>query len=456
MSDRGNKKAEEKPIDHNRKRSNTLSALKRKNLKLAGQMSDYIITAHLPHDQEAHMKKLRKELYRCANLTLYRDHGKPTGLKLIGSFFCGSKLCMICNQNRQKSTRRKYWKWFADNEQLFKIQSMDYLKTKVVTKDQAKEKFSSWNIIEKLNYDVMHLTLTVPHTAEHGFNGERFYFIKIQELYHKLRQMPYWSNLVYGGEYGIETTSNESGLHSHIHSLLLVKQTKQSRNLLHKFILEQWNLLTRNKYSEREQFSPIAIQKIILSNKLLDKDFVNKLDPKGATMVNLETIYSVDATGQKVRSIEWNSKKMLIAVMEAISYHFEPQAFDKQNGTFDFGLMAEIMPKIYRKQLYRKFGCLHGEACLNIDHISDDQIVDEYQEISQSVDQETGEVLSSTNFFICNPAHIYHVPEKDMEPVMSNNAKRQCVNIDALTTREALLHMAEIYKHECKQRKTIN
>ncbi len=444
-----------KPADHNRKRSNTLSALKRKNLKLADQMHSYLTHATLTEQQAMHMQRLRKYVRRCANLTLYRDDKGPTGMKLINSMFCGSKLCFVCNQNRQKSTRRKYWKWFEENQTIAEIENPETGSSKFVTRSQATgKKYSAWEFVQNYEYDIMHLTLTVPHIATHGFNGNPYFFDEIAAMFWLMRKSPVWNSLVFGGEYGIETTKSDNGPHIHIHTLLLVKREKQNRNKLHKFVLQAWNKASVNQYAKREIITDDMARSIMKGNRTIDMEFAKKLNPKGSTMINLETIYTVDRKdGSKVRSTEFNSKEMLMAVMEAISYHFEPQAFDKKEGEFDFELMAEIMPKIYRKALYKKFGCLHGEAALNVSHVGVEDTESEYAEVASMIDQDTGEVLSDPDFYICNPAFVFHLPEKDYKPQINIEGKKRMIHVkDAFTTREAIKQMVDIMKSELKRK----
>jgi hypothetical protein len=40
---------------------------------------------------------------------------------------------------------------------------------------------------------------------------------------------------------------------------------------------------------------------------------------------------------------------MMIAVLETISYHFEPYPFEKEAGKFDLPLMAELMSAQFKK-----------------------------------------------------------------------------------------------------------
>ncbi len=392
------------------------------------------------------MQRLRREVLRCANISLYRDEEHKGELTLIHSYLCDCKLCFICNQSRWKATRRKYLRWFASNETIVEVENPDNKSVKYVTRTQASSKYKSWSLKAYSNYDIMHLTLTVPHTVD-GFDGEKYYFDKLSRLYWLMRKNPEWNRLVFGGEYGIETTRSNNGLHIHIHSLLLVRREIQNRNKLHKLIFFLWNKATVDQNSTRESFDKETIAGILKGNRTFTEDFVATLNPKGGTNINLETIYAMDPnTGQKIRNIEFNSEQMIFGVLEAISYHFSLQCFDKENKTFDFNLMADIMPKIYRKALYKKFGCLHGETVLNLSAGDPDSLVKEYEEEAANIDKETGEILLDSGYYIINPAHIFHHPEKEFRPIISNEGKKSMINVDAFTTSEAVNYMGKMIK----------
>lgn len=439
-----NESPEQISVVRNRKRSNVLSSLKRKNLKLSDQMHTYTKSAQLSQEQLFHMQRLSREVQRCANISLYRDENTENGLTLINSFMCDCKLCFICNQARQKATRRKYLRWFADNASIVEVKNPANGRIKYVTRTQAEgKKYNNWPVVSEPAYDLMHLTLTVPHTAEHGWNDDHYFFDKIAKLYWLMRKDADWNRLVFGGEYGIEATKNANGLHIHIHSLLLVRRESRNRNQLHAIVLRLWNKLSVNKFATREELTDGVIQKILKSNSMILEEEARALHPKGATLINLEVIYTIDKeTGKKVRSTEFGSREMMIAVMETISYHFEPQCFDKEDKTFDFPLMAEIMPRIYRKALYKKFGCLHGESSLNVSAGDPDELLQEYEVESSMIDQDTGEIRQDAGFFVINPAHVYHHPDNDLKPVVSNTGKRQMIRINALSTREAIDYMS--------------
>lgn len=433
-----------------RKRSNIISSLKRKNLNLKSELTTYMKKAELSTEQKKHLNRLVKDTSRCANFSLYGHDTVEKQIKYFASVFCGNKTCFVCNYARQKRVRRKYFNWFKENQELILIRKNDQEKT--VSKTRFAQFYSrkGWELVSNVTYDLMHLTLTVPHYLETGFLGEKYYFQKIADLYHFMRnEVPQWVEQVYGGEYGIETTKTPAnGLHIHIHSLLFVKRGMRNRNTLHRLILKEWNRLTVNPDSTRKHFSDDVKAAIIKSNRSFDESYVNSLDPRGTTMINLEMIYSMDK-GHKVRVTDFNSKEMLFAIMETIKYHFEPLAFDKDNKTFDLDLMAEIAPVIYRKQLYKKFGCLHGETALNLKDGAD-ALKEDFSDASELIDEDTGEITSRFNYFVCNPAYVYHIPEHDNEIVLSKYGKDKLKTIEAHNTSHAIKQLGAMVQASLK------
>jgi len=415
----------------NRKRSKTLSYLKKQNIMLSESIRKYVSKnmSELSENEIDMSKAFVGNLLKCANISLYGQTGNA--IKLITSITCNHKLCNICNWNRQKKVRRKYFNWFASNETLNKITINGDIKH--VTNANLNKYLNSKP--EKLKYDLMHLTLTVPHSRD-GWKGKKIYFSEIMQAFNQMRKSDEWNRQVYGGEYGVETTRNTGGYHIHIHSLLFVKQGEQNRNRLHLDIMRLWNRLTVDKSNERVQFTENQIKAIKKGNKLMDDVFVNKLNPQGATLIGLECIYTLD-NGIKTRTKEWGTDAMMMAVMETISYHFKPKLFNSSEQTYDIETIVEVLPKVYKKVLYRKFGCLHGEKSLNV---KDDTLLQDYEETAEEVDEETGEVLQ-THFFITNPLNVY-AKGTDNEI----HVKRQAIikNLSAKSGREAVKQVIDL------------
>ena len=146
---------------------------------------------------------------------------------------------------------------------------------------------------------------------------------------------------------------------------------------------------------------------------------------------------------------------MLKAVMETISYHFEPQCFDKKNGEYDLDLMVDIMPELHGKPLYRKFGCLHSEASLNIKQAVSEQIEDDLKESTNEaiINPETLEVADREqyDFVIMNPAQLYHIPEDNYRIVPTKNADKLYLS-SADNTLQALIYMTHLFVRQVQRK----
>ena len=390
----------------NNKRSKKLTFLKSENQKLKREIEKYIKYNTVDTGTMDLVVKLIKSLNYCSNLSLYAH--SENEIQLITSITCNHKICNICNWNRQKKIRRKYFRWFGENETLILVSKGEI--RKIITKSQLSKYENKGYVIinNSVKYDLMHLTLTVPHSGN-GWKGQIFYFDEIKRAFNFMRKTNEWLEWVYGGEYGVESTKNNEGYHIHIHSLLFVKRGTQNRNHLHKEILRIWNRLTVDHNNIREPFSYNQIEAIKKGNKLIDDEFISHLKPSGSTIINLETIYTIGENGQKRRSPEWNSESMIKAVLETISYHFKPKMFSLSENCHDIENIINILKPVYGQILYFKFGCLHGEKSLNI---KDDSLLEDYDETNEVIDEETGEILQR-QFFITNPLNLYNKGKDD-------------------------------------------
>ncbi|MCK4661339.1 MAG: hypothetical protein KAT68_00625 [Bacteroidales bacterium] len=444
---------------YNRVRSNVVSALRRKNLRLIKDVGNFIKNNDLPEEQVNHLRRLCRNIGFCAFFSLYSDDLVSGEKKYYSSYSCDNKNCNICNWLRQKRIRRKYTKWFKNNEKLVVLNNKKRNVRKIVTTTQYNDKYknnNNYEFIKYCEYDVMSITLTVPHYKDIGFNGSKYYFNEIIGLFRDLYKNKEFKEWVYGGEYGIEATrTDKNGWNIHMHGLLLVKREIQNRNKLHKVILKIWNELSVNKESKRLFFSREAISKIKKSNKMIDENYINQLNPQGATMLTIETIYSL-RKGEKVRTNNIASDAMMKAVREAISYHFEPQCFDKDTKEFRLDELAEILPKVYRKVLYRKFGCFYGEKELNVNY-KEERLLEDLKDATEIIaDEDTGEILSEFEFFICDPARVFHNTEKELEIVLSKEAKRDILKLEAGSSAIALDIMSQLVLEKIKSKYTNN
>lgn len=421
----------------NGKRSNIISSLKRKNLKLVKQIKRE--SKQMENSDLVALRRFEKYLTQCANLTLYQQDGKL--IQHVASHTCNHKACFVCNFLRQKKIRRKYLRWFGDNK-IFGRVLLENGNTKIVTRYQYEKNYAGFEVIEKVPYDLMFLTLTVPHT-EKGFRGETFYQMHLRKAFNLMRKTDSWLNWVYGGEFGIEITKSENGLHIHIHSLIFVKRGTQNRNKVHSMILKEWNKYTVDLSNKRTSFDEETIVGIKKGNSILTDKDINKLNPQGATIINLSTIYTW-THGAKKRAKEFGSKEMMIAVMEAISYHFEPQAFDKANGEFNIPLLIELLPKLLNLRIYDRFGILYKESPLSMTNNAYVEDLEEIIELKEG--EESKEVISDKDYYITNPAYVFHDPEKRNKIIMSWTAKDRRIDLSAGNTSQAIAEMSELVK----------
>ncbi|MDL2311889.1 protein rep [Bacteroidales bacterium OttesenSCG-928-B11] len=397
---------------------------------LSDELVKYMKRTELTEQKREYAKKLIKSLGVCSCSSLYGAVGND--IELITSIACSHKLCNICNWNRQKQIRRKYYRWFGENE---KLAVMFRDGARKVTTAAQREKWESAGYVfaTEVKYDLMHLTLTVPHTEENGWRGKEFYFKELTRAFNFMRKSDDWLRWVYGGEYGVEVTKGENGYHIHIHALLFVRKATRNRDKLHKVIFESWNRLTVDSNSHRKLFDDKEIESIKKGNKLFDDDFISKLNPRGATLIGLENIFTINNNGEKVRVGEWCDSRMMKAVMETISYHFKPKMLEKKDGNHDMENLVNILEAVHNQRLYDKFGCLYGEKSLNL---KDDSLLQDFEEVKELIDEETGEIFAK-RYFITNPVNLYHIGDGDAMVIkMRKNATS--IELGERSTRGAI------------------
>jgi len=405
------------------KHTNQLSVLRRKNYKTASEINRYIEFSHPDTEIETHLLRLVGNISSCSNISFYTNDHPVENFTYIASYTCDNKFCHVCNWYRQKRIMRVYQKWFTENQTLIEYSAKG--KNKVATNSQYNAKHLKNEKIGELEYDIMHLTLTVPHYPGKGYKGNNIYYKELATAFNYMRKENDWNFYVFGGEYGIETAGESEDLHIHIHALLFVRRNKDNRNKLHQFILKKWNRLTINPDNPRETISDSTSQLIMNSNKLLTMEFTKELNPKGATLINLETIYNWDSR-QKSKIKEFGSHEMLKAIMETISYHYEPHTMKKETGELDLDMLSRILPVIYNNNgLYRKFGCLQGEKELNIHFSQKTGLKKEFKGIIDlDVDKEIQEPANSQDLTACKSAYVFQTQEKKHKIVLSKRAEK--------------------------------
>jgi hypothetical protein len=336
----------EKRARHNGNRSVLLKELKKQNSKNVQGLKTWL--RQQEESGQAPSKDVRMAMYRmsedwklCCRNSLFREHLSNGTLELIAPMRCKNRFCTVCNAASSKDIRSKLYQFFGKNK--------DLLKTK----------------------DFCHLTLTVPHSKDGGYKGETFYLSPLLSLFNQLRRMKAWKDFVYAGESGVEITMGEKGLHIHIHALLLLNKSKRNRNKLHKAILLRWNKLTAG--ATQATSLPIAFASgLVKANSSISSKDIAKLDPSGATMIGLESLYVIPknaASSRKGEASRHRQKRyvrpedgfdsMMAGIMETVKYHFEPTAM-YQDGSIDYDLLSSIVLDLKNKRMHQKFGAFYA------------------------------------------------------------------------------------------------
>lgn len=424
-------------VEYNRKRGMMMSqGLKRNHIAYRKLQYHLESTDNKYTDEQSEcLLGYRRALGVCCQTSMFREYGPDTH-EFIAAHTCKHKYCNVCNARRAKEVRKRYRAAFEKYPELLE------------------------------NYDFMHLTLTVPHTEEGGWMGKAWYGTELMATYNKMRKMKWWKEMVFAGEFGVESTKNGNGMHTHIHSMLLVHKTMGNRNELHRNILMAWNGLTAWDGAKRSVFLPKDCESILKSNSSLTMDDVMCLDPKGATLIGLETVYLKSLERQ--RGYTWNEaagawikrvklhrdgkEAFMNAVMECIKYHFEPSGM-MPDGAADIDLLVELLPQIKGKPLYRKFGAFHGSVAkgahpagemLNLNSDLTENMLEEAAMSAHDnvVHPDTGHVVTPDEYrYVILPLrHVFWNPDRNYRPKLYGENRRRYLT-PGTTMAEALGQM---------------
>jgi hypothetical protein len=423
------KPTEKERVAFSRKRSNRFSSLKREAQKMSKALSIWNAenTDRITPEQQECIVRLGKSLNSCCNRTLYREHLSNKALELVAGMTCKHKVCPVCNSNRSKATRKKFLSFIIEEAHLAE------------------------------NYDFMHMTLTVPHVESTegketaGWREKEFYAKELISTFNLMRKSEEWKRLVYAGEYCVEVTKNNSGLHIHLHALVLVHKHEGSRNTLHRFVLQHWNRLTVDRSFHRNPFTAEQREAIKKGNKRLTDMDVAMLDPQGATLIGLESLYVKDPKRKSGKRYinPADTSDLVAGVMECMKYHFEPMALKKPDGSYDFELLTELLPNIFRQPMYQKFGAWRGEKRLNINEnpSNAEDIKQQLDELGHDnvINPETLEVAmrEEYEYVLLNPAAVYHFQQEGNRPQVRKRAKRHYLPM-ARSLPDALRQMVDL------------
>lgn len=440
----------------NRQRAIKITNKTKQNQRWYDGVQRYILTNNLQGKTLDYFLRLRYDLQNCCSNTLLRQHLKPNCNEFIGAQTCKNKLCNVCNYVRSKTVRRKYMRYFDTNEFIDK---------------------KTGEILERKDFDFMHLTLTVPHNEQNGWRGKKIYVSELMQAFNKMRKMKFWQYHVFAGEFGVEFTKNDNGLHIHIHSLIAVRKESQNRNQLHLAILKAWNELTICPYNKRKTFDLEHLLAIKKGNKFIQDTDLKLLHPKGSTLISLENLYYYSKTKLSKGDHFSTSKQMwkhyanpenmndlMRGVMECIKYHFEPMCLMDDKNELNFDLIAELMPEIKGKPLYRKFGNWHGLPQLNIidkSTVTNADLMDDFEETAnEKITHPDTQAEVTKEEFVYVAVHakcIYMDYENNAKIKIRRSAKKKKFE-RGTSVKQALLFMVKdtIHKRKPKSKQEVN
>ena len=101
------------------------------------------------------------------------------------------------------------------------------------------------------------------------------------------------------------------------------------------------------------------------------------------------------------------------------------------------------MPKLYKLRIYDRIGILYRESSLSM---TNNAFVEDLEEIKQLNIDGLNNGLLQSDFFITNPALLYHDRENDNRIILSNAAIDRRIDLSAGTTNQALGEMSEYAK----------
>lgn len=437
-------------IERNAKRSKKFSSARAKNLRYYIDVNNYTNAISEDDSVRPYLESYRKRLITCASNSLYRKVNGGRECSLITGLVCNHRLCTVCNMLRSRKLRKKWGKFLQDDTPDVPVRKTqahffgaDYGDMKEREIPDSERVFVSGSQLLQM-FDLMHLTLTVPHEGG-KWNGKEYYAEELLKKFNIMRKAEWWTENVFGGEYTVETTySEENGLHIHIHALLFVdKNLRRSRNYLHHMIAARWNALTINAdNSESVEITPDGFVKkkhVVLDTERMEgakksfayllkeygEDYYNNflldLDGRGSTMTGLKNLYyevpAAEAGNYKNYFTEHGKTfvycrrprpgeaptSILKGVMECLKYHFEPCAMEK-DGEIDMPLVAKVLPNIYRQRLYGKFGGFYGVTALNVleEPLSEKDLLEETADnASEAFDPRTGLEIDKTEYMYC-------------------------------------------------------
>lgn len=376
-------------LEHNYKRAKRLAINRATGIRYAGETINFRNSVEIESDEiNDFLDRFQKSVGYCGSQSLCAveldTHKHYASMKTAN--YCNHRFCPQCNYMRSRLLRRKYFAFLTNTEPAIQLKPMHLS----FFENPQKPGFIAGSEL-LTNLDFMHLTLTVPHN-QGIWNGKGYYAAELIQLFNLMRKKEWWLKQVFGGEYCVETTNTANGMHVHLHVLAMVKKVQQSRNKLYAEILKAWNKCTIDFSLPPLAISPERVESLAKglgkgTHPATKQKIISCLDGRGSTMVGLkELYYQISETEYNRRTNRKfiqdgkfyaycsgaNVRSLVMGVMECLKYHFEPCVMENEDGGLNIPLIMEMLPNVYRKRLYGKFGGLYKVKTLNIMEVNED------------------------------------------------------------------------------------
>lgn len=303
--------------------------------KGTGREADTIATI------EEHYSQLVKAYYSLGDMgisvaALFQNGGK-WDTYTMGHLFTKHRICPVWNYRKSQLIRSIYRRYLIDNP----------------------------DIIEK--YHPVHMVLTVPHKGG-LYKNKKFYAAEILADFRELRRRKDWKEMVYAGEYGIETTVSESGngFHIHIHSLVFLHNNHVEP--FREAISKHWKSLTGA--------TETRVKTLYFNKKDESGRYIMELDNKNGEKKLVKKEFFVDAEKRLINKMKISPEEKkekilevyLRGILEGIKYHFKgSEVFE------DIDELNNILENTAGKRLYSRFGKFYKEPALNFNRLLDNE-----------------------------------------------------------------------------------
>lgn len=392
-------------IERNRKQAKRIVMGRNKNISNLRALEDFrmiMCDSDAPQEDIDMVTSAIKALQLSASeCVILKANDGATGIRL--TMPSSHRLDEVGKVMKVNLIRKKLRKYFSDHPELFQ------------------------------RYDLMHLTVTVPH-SKHGWRGNPNYVKEFHGMLNKLRKSDAWKK-VEGSLKCTEMTRNENGLHIHDHELVFVRKGHGNRNRLYKDLLLEVNRLSIDE-SRENRWDPERLKSIrentlrFITDEKEMESIISQLDPRGSTFVALETLYYVNGNGKKIRCKQGDMTSVMRGVLEVVKYSIKPMALTDESGKFSAENAVYMMKACRYQRLFEKTGIFRVRPGkdntyairFNIEPTIEDLISAQLKGEKQVLHPDTGEPMEpgTYTYMLCKTEKIFVDEENGMKLKISS------------------------------------